>query len=184
MKDKNQFIDAPSARRLKAKKKEERIKRAAILSRTKTTIEIMTELGISKRTLQRYMADPLWQEHDGQPLTFTGIGRPQRETLSTAEKRLLDEAHAIHQQGRTWVEAAAIMEIPFAHLHHLRMTYPEYLRNRYPARSDQRYITDTENLKRAYQLHASGMKWKDIPDALGITWNQLRYLRRKYTDLD
>ena len=103
-----------------AKRRVERIKRAAELSQTRSANEIMTELDISRRTLKRYMADPLWQEHGGQPLTLTTGGRPTRETLSTAEKQTLTKAHALHQQGLKWYEVAEALEITIDQLRYLR----------------------------------------------------------------
>ena len=112
--------DPASARRVQSEKKEQRIKRAAGLSRTQSVTEIMTELDITKRTLQRYMTDPLWQKHGGRPLTFKGHGRPTRENLSASEKRTLDEAHNLHAQGLKWYEIAEQLEISIDQLRYLR----------------------------------------------------------------
>ena len=112
--------DPATARRVQTENREQRIKRAAGLSRTQTATEIMTELDISKRTLQRYMADPLWQKHGGCPLTFTGHGRPTRESLSASEKRTLNAAHNLHKKGLKWYEIAEQLEISIDRLRYLR----------------------------------------------------------------
>ena len=116
---KNNLTPALKGAQRTADNRTQRLKRAAELSRSKTATEIMRELGMSKRTLQRYMADPLWQTHGGQPLTFTQRGRPKRTTLSQAEKRTLAEAHALHQQGHKWIQVAEIMEIPIDRIKYL-----------------------------------------------------------------
>lgn len=98
----------------------ERLKRAAELSRTKTATTIMSELRISKRTLKRYMADPLWEEYGGASLTFTERGRPTRNGLSSAEKQTLAEAYRLHNQGLQWVAVAAELGIEIDQLRYLR----------------------------------------------------------------
>ena len=103
-----------------AENKTHRLQHAAALSLTKTADGICRELGISKRTLQRYTQDPLWQEHGGVPLTFAQRGRPALDTLSSAEKRQLTEANALQQQGHKWIEVAKILEIPIGRLEYLR----------------------------------------------------------------
>lgn len=103
-----------------AEKKTQRLKHAAELSRSKTADEICTELAISKRTLKRYMADPLWQEYGGIQLTMTERGRPTRETLSETEKQSLAEAEALHAQGKKWVEIVQLMGIKIGRLEYLR----------------------------------------------------------------
>ena len=113
------IVDLPKARSAKTEKKNQRLQRAAEMSQTQTVTEIMRELGISQRTLQRYMADPLWQEHGGAPLTFTERGRPSQDTLSASEKRTLTEAHTLHDQGNKWVQVADILEIPIRRLKYL-----------------------------------------------------------------
>ena len=103
-----------------AENKVNRLKHAAALSRSKTATEVCTELGISTRTLKRYMADPRWQENGGTQLPLKERGRPAQETLSTAEKRQLTEAHALHAQGHKWVEVAKLMGIEIGRLEYLR----------------------------------------------------------------
>ena len=154
--------------------KTQRLKHAAELSRTLTATEICTELGISTRTLKRYMADPLWQENGGIQLELTKRGRPTRDTLSHAEKRTLAEAKALHNQGNTWVQVAEILEMTIEQLRHLR--------RKDTGKSEPDPMTDTERetLQQAYRLHDAGMKWKDIPAELGITYSRLRYLREKH----
>ena len=134
-------------------------------------------LSISKRTLQRYMADPLWDQHGGKALTFTSHGRPTRGTLSTAEQQELDEVLALYAQGHTRTEIAQIVQLPFNRIKYLLYWFSE------KSATELRYTAETETLKKAVQLHESGMKWIDIPDELGITLNRLRYLRRKYPNL-
>ena len=116
----NEMKPATKGARRTAENKEQRLQHAAALSQSKTATEVCTELGISTRTLKRYMADPRWQENGGVQLTLTERGRPAQETLSTAEKRQLTEAHALHAQGHKWVEVAEIMEIPIGRLEYLR----------------------------------------------------------------
>ena len=175
MKKKKYPPDLEHARRVAADEKNQRIKRAAELSQTQTAIEIERKLGISKRTLQRYTEDLLWQEHGGRDLTFTEHGRPVRDTLSASEKQTLTEAHSIYQRVRTWGKVAEILEIPLDRLKYL-------LRYSNKSASELRYDPDIEKLKKALELRDQGLKWKDIPDEIGITWNQLRYIRRKYAD--
>ena len=103
-----------------AEKKVERLKRAATLSRTKTATQIMTRLRISKRTLKRYMADPLWEACGGVPLTFTARGRPVQDALSPAEKRTLAAAYALHDGGLKWIVVAEELGIPIDRLKYLR----------------------------------------------------------------
>ena len=120
MKNTKGSVDLPKARRSKTEKKNQRLQRAAEMSRTVSSASvIMQKLGISKRTLQRYMADPLWQEHGGGPLKFAQRGRPSQNTLSASEQRTLAEAHAIHAQGNKWVQVAEILEIPIRRLKYL-----------------------------------------------------------------
>ena len=111
--------DLTHARSVKTDKKEGRIQITAELSHTKTVTEIMEIMKISKRTLQRYMTDPLWHEHNGRPLTFAKRGRPTRTTLSPAEELQLIEAHLWHDDGHKWVEVAEIMQIPIRRLKYL-----------------------------------------------------------------
>ena len=120
MKNTKGMVDLPKARRSKTEKKNQRLQRAAEMSRTVSSASvIMQKLGISKRTLQRYMADPLWQEHGGKPLKFAERGRPSQNTLSTSEQRTLTEAHTLHAQGHKWVQVAEILEIPIRRLKYL-----------------------------------------------------------------
>ena len=116
----NEMRPATKGARRTAENKAQRLKHAAALSRSKSATEVCQELGISTRTLKRYMADPRWQENGGTQLRLTERGRPAQETLSTAEKRQLSEANALHNQGKKWVEVAAIMEIPIGRLEYLR----------------------------------------------------------------
>lgn len=163
---------AKGARRT-AENKTQRLKRAAVLSRSKTATEIKTELGISTRTLKRYMADPRWQEYGGIQLTLTERGRPTRDTLSASEKRTLAEAVALHNQGRTWAEAADKLGITLDRLN--------YLLRKDPEKRDRASLSpaDTEILQQAQKLHDAGMRWKDIPEEIGIPYSRLQYLRRK-----
>ena len=119
MKHKKPLVDLPKARRVQEDNKAKRLKHAAELSRIRTATEICTELGISTRTLKRYMADPLWKTHGGIQLELTQRGRPTRDTLSRAEKRTLAEAHTHHEQGHTWIQVAEIMEIPIDRIKYL-----------------------------------------------------------------
>lgn len=120
MDNRKKRVDLPKARRIQENNKAQRIQRAAEMSRTLSASEIMSELDISKRTLKRYTKDPRWQEHGGRPLTFAERGRPVQETLSTAEKQTLTEAHALHNQGHKWVAVAERLEIPIGRLEYLR----------------------------------------------------------------
>lgn len=120
MKNEKGIVDLPKARSSKTDKKNQRLQRAAEMSRTVSSASvIMQKLGISKRTLQRYMAAPLWQKYGGKPLKFAERGRPSQDTLSASEKRTLTEAHTIHDQGHKWVEVAKILEIPIRRLKYL-----------------------------------------------------------------
>ena len=157
-----------------AENKVNRLKHAAALSRSKTATEVCTELGISTRTLKRYMADPRWQKNGGIQLTLTERGRPARDTLSASEKQTLAEAATLHNQGRTWAEVADEMEMTLDRLN--------YLLRKDPEKRDRASLSDTEKLQQAYQLHDAGMHWKEIPAEIGISYNRLRYLRRKHED--
>ena len=159
-----------------AENKAKRLKRGAALSRSKTATEVCTELGISQRTLKRYMADPLWQENGGVQLTLTERGRPTRDTLSETELQTLTEAEALQQQGMTLAKVAAEMDLTIDRL--------KYLRRKTPDKRDTAPLTpaDTEKLQQAYHLHDAGMNWKDIPAEIGISPNRLRYLRRKHEE--
>ena len=103
-----------------AENKAKRLQHAAALSRSKTATEVCTELGISTRTLKRYMADPRWQENGGVQLTLTERGRPTRDTLSETEKQTLTEAYTLHEEGHKWVEVAKLMGIEIGRLEYLR----------------------------------------------------------------
>ena len=153
-----------------ADNKTQRLKHAAELSRTRTATEICTDLGISTRTLKRYMADPLWQENGGIQLELTQRGRPKRTTLSETEKRTLTEAYALHEQGRTWVEVAEILEMTLRALQWLR---------RNETVQDTLSHAEKRTLAEAYRLHDAGMKWVEVASELEIPIGRLEYLRRK-----
>ena len=170
---KNDLTPALKGAQRTAENKTQRLKQAATLSQSKMASEICQELNISKRTLKRYMADPLWQESGGIQLTLIERGRPTRNALSESEKRTLAEAYALHNQGLMWVEVAAELEMTIRQLEYLREKDTE---TREP---DPLTAAEREILQRADQLRDAGMKWKEIPTELGISHNQLRYLRRK-----
>ena len=165
--------------RRKTEKKNERLQRAAKLSRhTKSADEIISELCISDRTLKRYVKDPLWQECGGIPLVFQKGGRPVRDTLSHAEQRLLVEATARHDKGLTWQAAADELGITLDRLNYLRhkaKVAPEKCEG-----DDTPSPVILEQLTRAYQYRDAGKAWKDIPSLIGISYSRLRYLRSKY----
>ena len=171
---KNNLTPALKGAKRTADNKTQRLKHAATLSRTKTATEVCRELGMSKRTLKRYMADPRWQENGGIQLTLTKTGRPTRDTLSETEKQRLTEAHTLHNQGQTWVEVAAELQMTIEQL--------KYLRRKDTEKSEPDPLTPAERgvLQQAYQLREEGMNWKAIPAELGIKPNRLRYLRRKH----
>ena len=168
---------AAKGARQTAENKTHRLQRAAVLSRSKTATSIRRELNISKRTLKRYMADPRWQEYGGVQLTLTEKGRPARDTLSETEKQTLAEAAALHNQGRTWAEAAAELGITLDRLN--------YLLRKDPKKRDHASLSpaDTEILQQAQKFHDAGMNWNKIPEELGISYNRLQYLRRKHETL-
>ena len=57
-----------------------------------------------------------------------------------------------------------------------------YLLRKDPEKRDRASLSDTEKLQQAYQLHDAGMHWKEIPAEIGISYNRLRYLRRKHEE--
>ena len=162
--------------RVHTEKRMERLKAAALLSQSTPPAEICRVLDIDTQTLKRYSRDPLWQQHGGAdlPRYFTKNGRPPDDP--EAEKELLTEAYRLHNSGMKWFEVASELQVTTRRLVHLRSKHPEI------SEADPRETQETETLQKAYELHKDGMKWKEIPDALGITPNRLLHLRRKYAD--
>ena len=162
--------------RVLSEKRKERIRAAALLSQNIPPAEICRVMDIDTQTLKRYSRDPLWKQHGGAdlPRYFTKNGRPPDDPAQ--EKQLLTEGYRLHNAGMTWEEVGEQMGLPARRLEHLRNKYPEI------SEVDQREIQEKETLKEAFRLRDTGMKWKDIPNALGITANRLLHLRRKYAD--
>ena len=167
---KNNLTPALKGAQRTADNKTQRLKHAAELSRTQTATEIMRELGMSKRTLQRYMADPLWQENGGIQLTLTKAGRPPRDTLSETEKRTLTEAYALHNQGLTWAEVAAELQMTLRQLQWLRRNEPV---------QDTLTQSEKRTLAEAHTHRQQGHKWVQVAEIMEIPIGRLEYLRRK-----
>ena len=103
-----------------AENKARRLQRAAELSQSKSAAAIMRELGISDRTLKRYVADPRWQEYGGNSdLAFPPRGRPKRHTLSVSEKRTLAEMDVRYERLNRWEEVADEMGLPIDRIKYL-----------------------------------------------------------------
>ena len=161
-----------------AEKKTERIRKAAALSKTKKPTEICETLKISEATLKRYAKDPRWQEYGGVklPRNFKKTGRPVNDPET--ERKLVAEARTLHRKERTWYRVAAVMGMTIGQLEYLRRKYPEGEPEPTQPTPEVRY-----QLQKAYELRETGMKWNEICYRLGLRYNQLNYLRRKYPNL-
>ena len=168
--------DLKGAQGYQKQQKAERLKTAAVLSHSETAENIMSAVDISKRTLQRYLQDPLWRVYDGNPdLTFPKgeSGRPKKATLSEEESEMLTEANRLHSLENTWVQVANILKIPFSRLRTLRKR-AQLDTSIHPSDLER------EMLRQAYQLREQKEKWGDIAEKIGINRNRLDYLRKKY----
>lgn len=110
--------------------KANRIRAAARLSQDTPPAEICQLLGISPRTLRRYADDPRWKENGGVDLptplylklNLKKKGRPQND--QEKEKKLLTEAHRLHDDGMKWKAIADQLGISIRQLEYLRSKYP------------------------------------------------------------
>ena len=107
------------------KAKENRIKKAAVLSRTRSPIEICRTLGIDPRTLKRYGEDPLWSENGGvelpSPLYIKKAGR-LRDLKK--EREQIAEVRRLRDLRMKWGDIAKQIGLTRRQLEHLRSKYP------------------------------------------------------------
>ena len=103
----------------------QRLKKAARLSKTKTPAEICEALNISDATLRRYAGDPRWQGFGGVdlPRYFKTGGRPVNDP--DTEAKLIAEAYQMHNDGEKWVDIASRLGLSIRQLEYLRKKYPQ-----------------------------------------------------------
>ena len=101
---------------------ERRIKTAAALSHHSTAASIRKALGISKRTLTRYVQDPRWKEFNGKPAAEflpTG-GRPSQ----AAELRARIEHVRALRPDHTWAAIGRELNLTRHQIRYLRQRDP------------------------------------------------------------
>ena len=101
---------------------ERRIKTAAALSHHSTAASIRKALGISKRTLTRYVRDPRWQEFNGKPAADFLPARGQPSKYVELQERI--EQVRAGRPEKTWAAIGRELGLTRHQIRYLRQIDP------------------------------------------------------------